>query len=505
MANPDYVFIEGFDKYARPGDSLAGRDVLAILKTGEWNNSHTSDNRNWSIQNADVGGGYRIACNTYSGGVPFISKLLPGNYRRCIGGFTHTKVGGTVGSVEVRNDTTLLFSISVNSLGKIVVSGGAVSATSDEFLTESSPQFIEWDLYIDNSAGWIRVWLDGQMTSINLSGVDTQGSSSTYNNFYAVFDNFNMDHLYTWHYVDDTSPDTPCLTNPIIETSWASSDNTVDFLVGQGVMGDMWVNSDNTSISTGANQVVVTRVYAECDADLTHVCSWSLTNSLTSLAKGVVYSDNAGEPDALLAEGTEVVGRSSGSVLQLPLSSPLAVTAGTWYWVGILTNTSVAESRMNSIETQTRRVGQSYGSGAPNPIGSVSIYTDTMYWGRLENIDANFNQVIKRAVILPELSYNYSTTVGDEDLYNMESLINTPAAVYCVAVKTQLSKTDAGIRLADVRLNSGGVTDSGNTPNQSVLVGRTFHASYWMKNPDGDVDWNGPSVNGTKAGVKLVA
>lgn len=88
----------------------------------------------------------------------------------------------------------------------------------------------------------------------------------------------------------------------------------------------------------------------------------------TTHVRGVIYSDNAGEPNAKLAEGTEVaVTNTSAAWIDLPIS--LVCTNGTVYHLGYI----VEETLQFRIQSSTNVIhwnGDFYAGGAADPFGA---------------------------------------------------------------------------------------------------------------------------------------
>jgi len=92
--------------------------------------------------------------------------------------------------------------------------------------------------------------------------------------------------------------------------------------------------------------------------------------------KAVIYTDSSGSPGALLATGTEVTyrGNVNGSGwLELPFSSPVALTAGT-YWLGFIDGAETEGMGYVYDEVSNSRAynTNTFSSGPTNPFGSAT-------------------------------------------------------------------------------------------------------------------------------------
>lgn len=502
-----YVFTEGFDKYGYEGLNIGTNQLGQLMTRGEWNTYSFGGTPTLAPPIGGTGCSFRFGGNN-------LEKIFPTGYRRLIGGYAFRKDGASalhkVYFLDLAGNGQA--EITVNGSGQIIVGCGGQVVTAVETLSIGLDYFFEYDYYCDNSAGHFNLWLNGVPTSVAITG-DTQSSGSsnalgrmgllvTAGSFGEVA---SWDHIYVWGYTNNSSSDTPALTNPLIETSYAVADNSVDFTIGEGILGNM-IDKPSSGSNLSANRLYLRKYETPVDADITTVVSQPNATSGTAKFKAVVYADNGSgtAPTTRLDVGPEVVGCTDGVLLELPLTTPVAITTGDTLWVGYIVDTAVRQYVMDSLNRGFEATN-TYTSGAPNPAPAMTPIASIMIWAKLDNISANFNQNIKQMAALDGVSFNYSTAVGDEDLLQFANLVSTPVEVYSVAIKAQLSKTDSGPRTADIELKSGAVVDTGSDPNQSVNTTKSTHASYWTRNPDGDIDWTGLSVNASFGGVKLIA
>jgi hypothetical protein len=100
-------------------------------------------------------------------------------------------------------------------------------------------------------------------------------------------------------------------------------------------------------------------------------------------------------------------------------------------------------------------------------------------------------------------SFNFSSTVGDDDVFNMEPLVSAATTIYGVAVKAVVSKSDAGARTVNLNIVSGATTSSGSAPAQSLSGTPSFRATYFPTNPDTGLPWTAADVTASKAGYEV--
>ena len=91
--------------------------------------------------------------------------------------------------------------------------------------------------------------------------------------------------------------------------------------------------------------------------------------------KGIIYSDNAGKPEALLGTSEQLTFKSSNAAgwYDLSFSSPVKLTAGN-YWIGVITGATggVAGFRYDSVAGARDYNTNSYSTGPSNPFGSIA-------------------------------------------------------------------------------------------------------------------------------------
>jgi len=530
MATPDHEFIDGFDKY---GPIAALYPPLNTEMLGsEW--TGVSPNGYFIVSDSLAFGGtsLKLIHEGNSTEEQGYYKSLPGNYARSIGGVTIMWEGDSreVASYRccigfwsgVGSQTT----IGINLLGQIVVMRGnpqnspVVLATSVEVVAMETPCCIEWDITFNNTTGSVAIYLNGVLTSINLTDVDNCAQADNSYNRFRLF-GYNsgsypighyFDHLYLWSYLVSGGPDTPCLTNPIIETQKASSDSTVAFTPGKAIIGDPYYTSANptslsgpiitiSSNSVAANSLFLRKFIAPVGGTLTEIRISSAAQLSQAKLKGVVYSDNGSgsAPNTLLSTGTEVVGINGNQ--SLPLSTPPTVVAGTIYWIGWITDTAI-NIRNSELLTNGYRAANTYTSGAPVTAPAMTAgQNSAMIYGVITSTGPNSGSL--GIDVYNDNTYVASGTGLAEDLYTPVNFLSVPSTVYSVAVKAKVRKLDAGARTLNLRMKSGAMTVSGSTVDQSAPVAVDWMSSYFDTDPNTGVAWVGSDLAAAKIGFKL--
>lgn len=524
MALPDYTFIEGFDKYTLDGTNRmnfsTATSMLPVV-LGEWTSctrDSTAGSMGFDPPLAGTGASWRQAPGNSTSHT--LLKTLGSNLARIVGGMTWQLdgfSGASVCAIAFYDGASSQLTIGFNSLGQVVVrlggTGGTVLATSTLSYSFGTPIFVEWDITFNNTTGSVKVYFNGvQDAAMTLTGVDTcGGTANNYVNRIGLLAANNgshaVDNLYIWGYTAAGGTETPALTNPIVQTSWAESVVSTAFTPVADTLGDA-VDSPytlSTSASPGANQLVLRRFTCEASGNLNSIGVNFGTTSAGALLKAVIYADNVGgtAPDALIAVGTEVTGTTTNVANTLPFGSPVAITSGTSYWIGYITNTSLNVYAVTNATTAGFRAANTYTSGAPGTAPTMtSGQISYAIWGNLTSTTNNA-AIVSHTMYGGSANYVQSATVGAEDLYDFTNLPSSPSAIYTVAVKALVNKTDTGVRTLNLRAKSGAVTSSGSSPNQALLTTDYFYSSYFNTDPNTGLAWTPTDVDLASFGYQI--
>ena len=500
------LFTDGFDRYGPTNTN--DPQVRALLVT-DWSSIPTGAFGTFNVIAGLSSAGYAINIVGAAGGGATISKTLPGNYARLIGGVRFScNLGAVNAGVLFYDASTIQSCVTINATtGTISVRTGGLTgtaiATSTATVSANSTHYLEWDITFGNSAAY-QVWLDG--TSI-MSG--TGDTTSTANNTasaialavgQAATQNTSFDDLYVF----DTSGSTNnvvLLTNPRIETSFPTSDSAVQFSPGAVILG---TNNRTRTASVGnsaVNQLRLMPFTPAVNITLNSISVGWLQTSATIQVRPVVYNESAGVPNTLMSSGSTLTGITNGVINTLPLTTPQALTGGTRYWLGFMCDVAAT---MMSLDggTATRTATSTFASGAPGTAPATTAdFNSTMIYGN-GTATANWNASAQNPPP-GSLSYVYDSVVAHEDLYVMNSLSTTPANVYAVAVKAYAARSDAGSRTMSVHLKSGATDATGG----SFAPGSSFGwaAAYWDRDPNGTVAWTASALAATTAGFKVDA
>lgn len=515
MALPDYTFLEGFDKYVRSSSiaNMGATQYSQLLTAGEW----TSVGGSTTVYPAAAlsGTGFSLRFISTTAGSTNIYKSLPANYARCLGGVTTQSRLGPVGVQFMDGASTTQVNLCWNSSGKLEARrglGGTLLGTSVASYSDLTNVCVEWDITFHASAGIIKVWLNGALDSgLNLTGLNTAPSGNAYFNTFGIVANgaqnsdTKFDHLYLWGYTASGGSETPALTNPVIETSYVTSQASAAWSPGPSILGEGLTQATNGNTNfIGANVLSLRKVVANVSGNLDSIVIVTAGSNSTAKFKAVLYADNAGVPGALIQAGTEVVGSVDAVPLALPMGSSLAITGGTTYWIGYMTDTNLVLQRANN-DTDTYRLAATYSSGAPSSAASATPgYASAVMFGLVSGIGSNWDQV-SHAMPTAGYHYNLSATVNQQDLYGFNNLSFTPSAVYTVAVKAMVGKTDTGTRTINLLTTSGATTSTGSNSGFSLSTTDLLYASYFNTDPNTGAAWTPAALNAATHGIKLAS
>jgi hypothetical protein len=493
------LFTEGFDKYGGINSNVAA--VVALLTAGEWT---TTAGTVWQIVAGLSGTGYAAQIGSNSS----ITKTLALSYGRLIGGIRFQSTLAATSGISFQDAGTAQAGITINTNGTISArnggfAAGTVLATSTASISANTTHYLEWDFTFGNTGSY-QVWLDG----VSILGPTTADTTTTANNTSngvllgsSLNGTLTLDDLYFFD-SSGTTNNAASLTSPRIETQFPTADAAVQFSIGAAILGTN-TSRGGSNINTAANQLRL-RAFTPSRAMTLNSISFlpAATNATINL-RPVVYADTAGVPGALLGTGSTLVGMTSGTPVVLPLTTPQNLTAGTQYWCGMMCDIAVTTG-LTGLESATtdRTATSTFSSGAPGTAPAMTAAAGTIIWGNVTGTGANYYEVSQNPAAGAN-SYVYDATVGHEDLYSFPPLSTLPSNIYAVAVKGNLSKSDAGAKTVSLRTKSG-ATDSAGT-NTSIAPGTSFAwaSSFFERDPNGNVAWTKTALDAAQSGVKV--
>jgi len=496
------IFMDGFDRYG-PGPTSSNPPVVQTVLLQEWN---TVTAGMFNISGPLSLTGYSLLMG---GGPGSMNKTLPGNYARLIGGYRFSSTLSAVSNGITFTDTsTAQCSIIILNTGAISLRTGSIAgaaiATSAVTVTANSVHYLEFDLTFSNTGSY-QIWLDG--ISI-LSG--TADLTATANNYANVLSfgcsagaaALTIDDLYLFD-TSGTTNNAALLTSPRIETQFPSSDGVVQFANGAAILGTSVSRSAGFAQPT-ANQLRLRTFTPPVNMTLTSMAFTAAgTNSSVQL-RPVVYTDSGGVADTLMSTGSVSVGVTSGVTKTLPFTTPQSLTAGTPYWLGLMTDivvTNLYQALQNGL-LDDRIATVTFSSGAPATAPATSTTQSTVIWGN-GTITGNNWYATSQNPPQGNLSYVFDAVVGHEDLYNYPNLTAPSTLIYAVAMKGNVSKSDAGAKTMSLRIKSGAVDSGGSASSLAPGTSYTWMTSYFNADPANGLPWTTGGVNASQGGIRV--
>lgn len=527
---------DGFDCYGVTGmgnSQSAGpfNTLVALLQYG-WTalNVYTFSNAYPSIV-ASLNGvsGYAVQLTCTTDGAISLDQTLSSNYSRLIGGvrFASDIVSSAAqpAGVFFRDGNTVQCYLGVNgTTGTISLyegfqpnAGGSPTAltviqTSSATVTANSSHYLEWDIAF-GAAGAYTVKLDG---TIILTGTgNTKKSANSYANGYSLGTQrnggtsggqaFTVDD----HYLFDTTGTTNNAilgTNPRIETSLMTSSFQINFAIPAEILGKTYIGISSAN-PPGANQLFLRKYTPNVSGTLNSISCIPAATSGGAKFKGVVYSDNAGAAGTLLSSGTEVTGATNGAVLTCSLVTPQSLVAGTPYWLGFITDTSVSLNESLG-DLAGFKANNTYASGAPSSApGMTSGQPSWTLWGNLTGMTQGWG-VLREVPASPTYNYVADSNAGDEDLYGPAAMVTptTVAQIYTSKVRALVSITGGGNRSISLRMKASGVEGTGSAGAFALSSGSpVYQDSFFDTNPATGLPWTQTQLNAALAGFKIEA
>ena len=494
------LFCEGFDKYGPTGSSAF---VTANL-VGQWTSG--------SGTVADPLSTYGYACSV-SNTQSLASTTFTSVSRIAGSCWCNTSVATALGSFLLRNGATAAFTISFSQSlgvrlhtgngGAVIGSGGAIVAGTSFVLS--------FDVTIGASAAY-NVYLDGSLIISGSTGNTGNGQASV--NTIALGDSTAGATIYdNLALFDPTQPGyvSSVLTlQAVVETQFPTGDNQTQFtndgdLVVANAAVTGGVITGGTTNAPGANQLFLVRVTAGASRTINSVSVLPNVTSAPAKFKAVIYSDVAGAPDSRLSDGVEVVGATAGATLTSALVTPQALVAGTSYWIGFYTDTSVTLRSYLGAASQGQKIANTYASGAPaGPLVGVTTGQITwLIWGNCTGSAVNWVAVGRNPAINNSTSQTHSNTIGQEDLFTFPALQTTPSVVYGAAVKGFMSKSDSGTRTVSLNMKSGASDATGSSASQALSTTKQWQQSFFETDPATGVAWTASGINNAASGYSV--
>lgn len=192
-------------------------------------------------------------------------------------------------------------------------------------------------------------------------------------------------------------------------------------------------------------------------------------NYAGSKGKVVVYSDNAGSPDALLYVSDEKIGWTVNANVAT-FSSPFTFTNGSYLWFGVQSDTTMGAS-CPDLAGGAKYNTDSYADGPTDPFGSASTL-NSVYPIWLEGDDGE--DTIGRVSVLPQ-----STSFTNDKEYFDKFTVDEEVSI--ASIQAYVSSTSETVNgKAAIYSDDGGVPDA-LVAQSSEITG--VSADSWQEFP----------------------
>jgi len=503
------IFMEGFDKY---GPANLYSNGVASLLGAEWTTTNVNNTNSLVAPLSSTGQALQIA---YNNGGTALSKTLPASYGRLIGGIRFsTTINASNNSpiAQFADSGTAQCSITVNSSTGLIslrtgnVAGTAIATSSGAVLANST-HYLEWDITF-SATGAYQVWLDGVSIFSGTGNTKTTANNSA-NQFFVAGQVAGPTVIYDDLYLFDntgTTNNTALLTSPRIETQFPISDGAVQFAIGASTLGNSVSRGNNNYAGNLANDMYLRPYTPTRNCTLNSISLLATVTNASVNLRPVVYADNGGTPNggALLSAGSTVTGITSLTIVTLPLTTPVSLTAGTQYWLGWMNDIAVSNP-FGSADAlaQGRRATSTFASGAPATCPTMTTGQQTaVVWGNITLASpVNYYEHSQPPQGLP--SYVFDANVGHEDLYNFPALSVAPTAIYAVAVKGNIAKSDTGAKTVSLRTKSGATDSAGSLAGQAPGTSFGWLTSLFPTDPNTSAAWTAANLNAAQSGFRV--
>jgi hypothetical protein len=226
--------------------------------------------------------------------------------------------------------------------------------------------------------------------------------------------------------------------------------------------------------------------------------------------KCTIFNDNgSNNPGTILASATTITNPVTG-LNTFTFASPPSVVAGTQYWVAFCSDTTSGQwfyyQGPQAIGMQWFSASYNNPTYASFPVANPTPMTvSNAFHACLMNVTPS---ILANATFVAETvedsgqTYVSSSTVGQTDAYGLTPLSVTPSLVLAVVTRAYAQKTDAGTRVVNAQLTSGGIT-----VNAPLALGISW-GWFWRVDaldPNTGSGWNASAVNSASIGLQLAA
>lgn len=302
-----------------------------------------------------------------------------------------------------------------------------------------------------------------------------------------------------------------------------------------GPVGRQTVQKRTGTASCDAGVGSLGKIFSDHPTTLITGAAWYLGGLNTTVLEFFDDANNRHLSITVDNDGTLRVRRGTGSGTILGSSSPGLIVTNAWEYIEVKATindtTGAVEVRVNGV-TRINLTNVDTANSANVYIGAIrwsNGYIDDLYVNdttgprnndfmgdiRVETLFVNAAgdvtqwtpsagsnyQNVDDPTPDEDSTYNESANVGDQDLYNLDSLVTSSGSIKSVQVMARMRKTDAGTREACLITKSGSTTTEGDT--EALSTSYVTYRSLLEINPDTGNPWTIAEVNALQAGAKV--
>lgn len=521
MADPDYIFIEGFDKYGIPGTLEGAFFYNALLNSGDWS-GYTSEVGAVFLCGQPLAGtagaSFGVSENDFTTGYHGIYKDTSSNYVRTLGGVYFNAnflaaYNASIVSFAEKAGGALNLSIGVDrTTNKVAVwrgsvIGGTKLGESSSSYVNNSTIAVEWDITFNATTGIAKVWIDGVL-EINLSGVNTTNTASAFVNRLWIGQAATSfthtaywDHLYFWGYLAAGGSETPLSAGFRVQTDRPTADSTPSQFSTRYLIG----NTEATGAEGSGSSTIIFVGPFTVPENVTALAISFLPYDTTVSSNYYmgIYSSSGSAPSTLLATTPIFSGTTFAVQKTVNLVTPIALTAGQQIYLAQVNNGSNIVFNKGSTSNGLRGFYSFAPLPATAPTG-LTVGGSVQLTVVVEGGSDKYRAVDDNPTFYPAQSYAFDATANDVQAFTFPSLNAFTTSVSAVSIKSVTSKSDAGSsRTARVEVDSGGTIGAGSAvpvPTSNVMIDAVF-----PNDPATGTAWAASAVNSAKGRIKVVS
>jgi hypothetical protein len=490
-----WSFGDGFDLYTAAADATAGYWDVGTVPSMTFQPGRFTGSQAWQCGTTGI-------FLTKTSGVNDAVHHLVVAFRQ-----TAAITGSTLGGyLQLLDGATAQCSVVFRSDGAILLTSGGPAGTALATYTGAVAANNTWyqfeiEVVINNTTGSFKVRKNGNsVDDFSLGSLNTRVSANSYANklIFGVNASVSQQQFDDLFWKSDAAS-VPWMGDIRCFTRMPASDQTAVF--SRTPTGAYPLFTQNAISAVAANQGRYAPFTIGNNGSIGSV-TVPFTVASTANFKCTIFSDNANAPGTALGSATPVSAPAIGTAT-FTFGTPVSVTAGTKYWVGVIGDAASGTQGASSLTTVgVTSASPTYAAfPASNPTVTTGVNPICFGIGITPAVNWPF---VAEAQQDATTSYVYSSTVNDADFYGISSISSTPATVIACTTRAYGQKSDAGTRTMAVQVKSGATTVASPT---LVLSSSGFQWAWRtdVTDPNTGAAWTPAAVNTVLIGPKTVA